>query len=237
MDAPILECSGVDGMTHLAARQSSPSHLARHKGLGWSRLAWATVVLLFLLPLQLFGQGKSVPLLVSLFNESTAIPFTRFFTTPIHPGLQVGTQFDYRRGAQARIFQTANLSYYYHAQLNHGMAAFTEFGYEFNHKSGLSLAAGMGVGYLHTVSIAKEYVGRDGQFVEGNDRGNSRLYPTLFLQLGYDVAKGSKSGPQLFLRYQPWVEFPYSPGFIPVMTHVNLHLGIQFPLTFPETQP
>ncbi|MCZ8215638.1 MAG: hypothetical protein O9262_05320, partial [Cyclobacteriaceae bacterium] len=48
------------------------------------------------------------PVVVSVFNESTAIPFTTFFTKPVHPGLQFGTEFNYRKTERNRTFQTAN---------------------------------------------------------------------------------------------------------------------------------
>ena len=35
-------------------------------------------------PAFLLSQTKPIPINVSLFNESTAIPFTRFITTPVH---------------------------------------------------------------------------------------------------------------------------------------------------------
>jgi len=36
------------------------------------------------------------------------------------------------------------------------------------------------------------------------------------------------NSPKIFMRYQSWAEYPYSPDFIPVMTHINLHLGAKF---------
>ncbi len=39
----------------------------------------------------------SQPVSISLLNESTAIPYTRFITTPIHPGIQFGTEADLKQ--------------------------------------------------------------------------------------------------------------------------------------------
>ena len=61
-------------------------------------------------PAFLWSQTKPIPINVSLFNESTAIPFTRFITTPVHPGIQVGTEFDYNRKSHTRLFQTSPIS-------------------------------------------------------------------------------------------------------------------------------
>ncbi|MFN8394462.1 MAG: hypothetical protein U0176_07295 [Bacteroidia bacterium] len=181
-------------------------------------------------PLLGWGQGKvrGVPVVVSVFNEATAIPFTRLLTVPVHPGMQVGTDWDYKAGTHGRLFQTANLSYYYHAQLNQGIGAHSELGYEYRWRFGLVTGALLGLGYMHTLATTKEYAFQDGQYVERNDGGNSRLYPSLSLDVGYCLRRADVLSPKVFLRYQAWAEFPYSPGFIPVMTHVNLHLGMRF---------
>src|SRR5690554_2179305 len=97
------------------------------------------IILMFTTPTILFGQEKAIPINISLFNESTAIPFTRFFTTPIHPGIQLGTEFDYKVKAHFRLFQTANICYFYHNYLSHGIGLNSELGYEYRLKSGLAL--------------------------------------------------------------------------------------------------
>jgi hypothetical protein len=66
------------------------------------------------MPGLLTGQSKQIPVTISLFNESTAIPFTRFLTTPIHLGIQIGTEFDYSQKEHSRFFQTVDVSYFFH---------------------------------------------------------------------------------------------------------------------------
>jgi hypothetical protein len=181
-----------------------------------------------LAPFVLFGQSRSIPVSISVFNEATAVPFTRFFTTPIHPGIQVGTEFNYTSKKHGRLFQTASLSYYYHNHLSQGIAVFTELGYEYRLTFGLAFEGLLGVGYLHTFATTEEFVFQDGQYERRADGGNSRLYPTLSFDIGYYFHRPEKTGPKIFVRYQSWVEYPYSPGFIPLMTHINLHLGVTF---------
>ena len=52
--------------------------------------------MLFFVAVSLHAQQKNIPIQISLYNESTAIPFTRLVTTPIHPGIQIGTEFTYK---------------------------------------------------------------------------------------------------------------------------------------------
>lgn len=174
-----------------------------------------------------YGQEKSIPVNLSVFNEATAIPFASFFSNPIHLGLQVGTEFNYTEKIHTRFFQTVNINYYYHAYLNHGMGLFTEIGYEYRTKIGFSLTGLLGVGYLHTFATSEEFTFDNGEYEKKTDRGNARLYPSFSIDIGF-YPKKNKTSPKFFLRYQSWLEYPYSPGFIPMMTHVNLHLGTKF---------
>lgn len=183
-------------------------------------------------PLLIFGQGnKLFPINLSIFNEATAIPFTQAFSTPIHPGLQIGTEFNLKSRPLARLFQTANLSYFYHHRLNHGISLYSELGYEQRLQSGPAFSALFGLGYLHTFATAEEFSFQDGQYRNRNDRGNARLMASLAFDVGFYLKKDQPSSPKIFLRYQSWLEYPYSPGFIPLMTHTNLHLGAKFFLT------
>lgn len=177
------------------------------------------------------AQNKTKPINLSLFNESTAIPFTRFFTTPIHLGIQLGTEFNYSVKQHARLFQTANGSYFYHNHLAQGIGLNTELGYEYRLKNGLSFAALLGIGYMHTFATTEEFVLKDGQYVKRTDNGNARLYPSLSFDVGYYLKKTQINSPKIFLRYQSWAEYPYSPDFIPVLTHINLHIGAKFFIT------
>lgn len=165
--------------------------------------------LFFIAPAFVFAEQKSIPINLSLFNESTAIPFTRFFTTPVHPGIQVGTEFNYKRTEHSRLFQTINASYFYHNYLSQGMAINTEFGYEYRMKSGLAFKSLLGIGYMHTFATTEEFVFSNGQYIKQTDKGNARFYPSLSFDVGYYLRKLEKNSPQLFIRYQSWVEYPY----------------------------
>lgn len=188
-----------------------------------------TVIILF--PLLLLGQIKDVPLNFSLFNEATAIPFTKFITLPVHPGIQIGTEFNYSVKEHSRFFQSANISYFYHNHLNQGVGLNSEFGYEYLTNFGLAIAGLLGIGYMHTFATTEEFTFDDGQYEKKTDKGNARLFPSLSFDLGYYLSKGKKNSPKIFLRYQSWAEYPYSPGFIPVMTHINLHVGAKIFIT------
>jgi len=187
-----------------------------------------TLLFACLIYLGLSAQEKPVAVNVSVFNEATAIPFTRFFTAPLHPGIQLGTEFNLKSINHSRLFQTANISYFYHNYLAQGIALYTEFGYEYRMKSGFAFEGLFGLGYMHTFATTEEFAFSNGQYHKKADAGNARLFPSLTLDVGYYLKKAEISSPRIFLRYQSWVEYPYSPDFIPVMTHINLHIGAKF---------
>ena len=174
------------------------------------------------------AQNGSLPLNLSLFNESTAIPYTRFFTTPVHPGIQIGTEFNYQTKAHSRLFQTANVYYFYHRYLAQGYGLSTDFGYEYRSNLGVAFSGLIGVGYLHTFTTAEEFTFSNGKYEKRPDKGNARITPSLALEAGYYLKPKETSSSKIFIRYQSWVEYPYSPGFIPLMSHINLHLGFKF---------
>lgn len=187
---------------------------------------------LFAFSLLVNAQKKDFPVNVSVLNESTSIPFTRFFTVPVHPGMQLGTEFNYRNKSHSRLFQTANICYFYHNYLAQGVGLNSELGYEYRLKSGLAFTALLGVGYMHTFATTEEFTFKNGEYIKRADRGNARFYPSVSLDLGYYLKKSQVTSPKLFIRYQSWAEYPYSPDFIPVMTHINLHVGAKLFIHF-----
>lgn len=194
-----------------------------------------SILLSFVAPAFLWSQSKPLPIAISLFNESTAIPFTRLITTPVHPGIQIGTEFDYNSKSHTRLFQTLNASYFYHNYLAQGIGLYSELGYEYRMTSGLSFTGLFGLGYMHTFATTEEFTFTDGQYVKKADKGNARLFPSLSLDIGYYLRASEANSPRIFIRYQAWAEYPYSPDFIPVLTHINLHAGVKFFITRKST--
>jgi len=194
------------------------------------------IFFIFITPTLLLGQQKTIPINISVFNESTAIPYTRFVTTPIHPGIQMGTEFNYKVKEYSRFFQTANICYFYHNYLAQGIGLNTELGYEYRLKNGFAFEGLLGIGYMHTFATTEEFKFTNGHYEKKADKGNARLYPSFSLDIGYYLRNAVKNSPKIFIRYQSWAEYPYSPDFIPVMSHINLHVGAKFFLNTKTTK-
>jgi hypothetical protein len=177
--------------------------------------------------------SQSIPIRIGIGNETTSIPYTVFFPAPVHPVVQLGTEFAYQDTTHSYLYQTANVGYIYHKYLYQGIYLGTELGYDYRFHFGLNLKALFGLAFLHAFAVQDEYQFENGEYALQQDWGNARLMPSLTLGLGYRLHPAVKASPEIFLLYQSWVEYPYSPGFIPLMTHTNLMLGMKLYISHP----
>ncbi|SDM31918.1 hypothetical protein [Kriegella aquimaris] len=168
------------------------------------------------------------PVTLSLFNESTTIPYTTFLNDPMHPGVQIGTEFDWKENRFFRLYPSVSFGYMYHKKLFQGLYSNLELGCDYKTFFGLNFKIKIGLGYLHTFSTQQEFQFDEGSYKSKRDLGNSRLMPSITTGLGFRLYPKKISSPEIYVLYQSWVEFPYSPGFIPLMSHTNLHIGIKF---------
>ncbi|MBD2705486.1 hypothetical protein IC229_33050 [Spirosoma sp. BT702] len=175
------------------------------------------------------SQPARLPIRLSVFSESTSIPFVDgFITRPIHPGVSLGTEWALKRLPKSRLIQGLSAGYYYHQSLTQGFFLSTDIRYEVRLPLSLYASLGVGVGYLHTFRTGNEFRLEDGQYVLKKDNGNSHAMLSLPLELGIRLGRNGLESSKLFVQYQPWVEYPFSPGFIPLMTHTNLVVGCTF---------
>jgi hypothetical protein len=186
-----------------------------------------TTALLGLLPALAQAQ-KKVPLTISVFNEATAIPFTTLPVNPLHPGVQAGSGWVYKYKKHSTWYQTINVGYIFHRKLYQGVYINTELGFDYRFAFGLNAKALLGAGYMHSFANTPQYRFKNGQYVPAPNTGNSRVMASLSTGLGQRLKKNDRYAPEIFVLYQGWAEYPFSPGFIPLMTHTNLQLGAKF---------
>lgn len=178
-----------------------------------------------------FAQGKEwLPLSISIFNESTAVPYTRFLPQPLHPGIQIGLSRQWNKHTQHYLYQTLNISYFYHRYLYQATTLSTEIGYDYRFSFGLHLKALIGIGYMLTMNTQEVYAFQHGEFHRTTNSLMSKLQATFSIGAGYRIFKDRISSPELFFLYQSGVIYPFSADFIPIMSQVNVHLGVKIPL-------
>lgn len=175
-----------------------------------------------------YTQRQGFPVRVLVGNEATALPYSSFWSNPVHPSFQLGTEIRYNNHQFHYWYQTINAGFIYHENLYQGAYLNTELGYDYRLGFGLNLKGLVGVGYLHTFAANEEYQFEDGEYLNGKDSGNSRVMPSLSMGLGYRINRRESNPLELMLLYQSRLEFPYSPGFISLMPHTNLSMGVKF---------
>ena len=79
------------------------------------------------------------PVTISLFNESTTIPYSTFLNDPIHPGVQIGTEFDWKESKNFRLYPSVSIGYILHKKLFQGLYANIELGFDYKTNFGLNL--------------------------------------------------------------------------------------------------
>ena len=191
----------------------------------WPRAISLVLGLLLAAPTVMKAQ---LPVSLSVFNESTSVPFTAWWSNPIHPGVEIGASLPDRGGGRFGVVPGLRVGYLFHRNLFQGMYARVNLGFTYRHPSGINLKARLGGGYLRTYAVRTEYRRVDGQLRARPDRGNHRFMPSLSWGVGYRLRRRDPRSTEIFLLHETWLEFPYAGDFIPVMPHTNLHLGATF---------
>lgn len=124
------------------------------------------------------------PITISVFNESTTIPFSTFYNQPLHPGLQLGTELAWKESRHFRLYPAINLGYMFHKKLFQGVYANLALGLDIKSGIGLNLKTRLGLGYLHTFTTQQEFQFTDGRYQSRPDGGNARLIPSFSLGFG-----------------------------------------------------
>jgi hypothetical protein len=168
------------------------------------------------------------PIALSVFSEATTIPFTTFLETPFHPGLQIGTDFDWKESRHFKMYPALNIGYLFHNHLFQGLYVKAELGFDYKADFGLHAIGRIGLGYMRTFTTQQEYQFKNGSYQSNADKGNARLMPSATVGLGFTLNRSNPTSPEFFVLYESWLEYPYSPGFIPVMSHTSFHLGSKF---------
>lgn len=167
----------------------------------------------------------------SFFSNAPSLPFSgNVFTTPYHPGIDLGIGAPFNLKKSGRWEWRTQLGYYYHELSHHGihlrggvlyrqMTGWEGFSWEFSLKGG----------YLHMIAQRPKY--------ELNDNGAYEKEPSLGRS---QFSAGLATGPayrfqgserwELFLNYRFWVQTPFVNEYVPILPNVAFHFGVRYEL-------
>lgn len=170
--------------------------------------------------------ARRLPLVVSAYTVNTQLPGGR--VTPIHPGLQAGTEFRYNRSEKNQWFQTAKLGVYYHKYSQTGIQLYSEIGYRRALWKGLGAELRLGAGYLHAISDLQAFELVNGQYERKRSFGRPQVMGSAAFGIGYRLSS-APDAPRIFLDYQFFLQMPFVKSYVPLLPNTALHAGVAFP--------
>ena len=161
----------------------------------------------------------------------TAFPFNSFsslFTKEFHPGLEIGTGFNWKNKTKHDWLQTFQFGYSYHRWVQHSLTLYTEFGYRYKFSKSFSANTKIGAGYLHAIPAGKIFkLQEDGDYKKKTNIGR----PQAMAGFSVGVSKSiSRSGMAIFLNYQQRLQLPFIKSYVPLLPSDYLILGITIPV-------
>lgn len=176
------------------------------------------------------NKKKLEGLQVSFNNSHTAMPYGRFASLlykEFHPGIEVGTGFNWKEKKKHDWFQTLKVGYSYHQFVQHSIMLYTEFGYRYKFPAGISAHTKLGAGYLHAIEDSEVFLlGENGEYKRSEKFGRS--HPMASLSIGAAKNIGS-NGWQLFMDYQQRFQVSFIDAYVPALPVNSLHIGTTIP--------
>ncbi|HMP92714.1 MAG TPA: hypothetical protein PKD90_07575 [Phnomibacter sp.] len=170
---------------------------------------------------------------LAITNNQTAFPFGSFSklaTGQWHPGVELGTGFNWRQKPKHQWYQEGRLGYFNHQFVQHALPLYTTFGYRYLVGQRWALQAGLGGGALFSLPHQQRY-----QLTQGGNyepKKGIRLQGMAVVNLGlqHTVNPQAKHPLSLFTVYQQRLQMPYVPSYVPLLPYNSLQIGVKYHL-------
>lgn len=161
----------------------------------------------------------------TVFNELTALPFTKVVATPLHPGLRVGVGVWERTGTRFQHRLYVDALGYHHAFVENSLAVQPVWHTSWWPGERVGLSTEVGAGYKHALYPGTVYVQEDdGDWTAARDPGAPGA--SVSLALGLEVPVHDRW--TVLAQYTGTADLPFHMvGALPFMPHVMLHLGAE----------
>ena len=155
---------------------------------------------------------KQLPVEISFFNHAVSMPFDGIVLAPIHPGSSLGTEYSYTSWENGMVYQALSGGFFYNKYVAKAFFIQTETGYRYTFDFGLFADAGIGLGYLHSFHPAKEVfaLNKNGVYEKVRDYGKPAFTLSVSIGAGYKFYKKTRWPVSIFLRYEPFIQTPFS---------------------------
>jgi hypothetical protein len=168
---------------------------------------------------------------IAVTTLHTNLPFGSFsslFTREFHPGIEIGTGFNWTTKKKHDWFQTVRLGYSYQRFVQHTIPIYSELGYRYKFFKTFSAEAAVGAGYLDAIPAQKIFsLQDDGTYKKKTNAGRPQAMASLSIGIDQKIAASETT---LFLNYQQRLQFPFIRSYVPLLPANIMMLGVQFPV-------
>ena len=159
---------------------------------------------------------------VTVLNESISFPFTRF--TPMHPGIEIGTNLFHSEKLNKSYEVNAYIGGYHHESISNAFYLKGEYVYHIAAWEKLSCDLLAGLGYQHSFYPGELYSPKEnGDYDATKQKGKPHAIANIGIGSTYRRWKTIEP----FVKYEFMVESPFANG-IPVIPHTIFKLGFNF---------
>ena len=166
---------------------------------------------------------------LSGYNNGTFLPgkgALGIWSRDFHPGIRLGTRYYYKDTPKSQWFQAVYFSYFYHANAQHGIQFYTDFGYRYKILPTLSAEGSLGFGYLRSIPDMDIFIFKNSTYELLKPKGRNQWMGTSSLKIAYDVESQLPIPLEVYLAYQFWVQSPFVNKYVPVLPNNSVHLGV-----------
>ncbi|MFC2160525.1 hypothetical protein ACFLRX_02605, partial [Acidobacteriota bacterium] len=170
---------------------------------------------------------RQFPLEASFVTHAVTMPFDGIIFSPLHPGFAVGTEYAYSEKKRGRLFQSLHAGYFNHEFSAKAFFAQTGVGYRYTLGFGLFADTDLSLGYIHSFHPTDIFAqNSQGEYEQVKDKGKAGFMISWALGIGYDFSKKTGWPVSLFLRFQPFLQTPYSKE-TSVLPQSFVHFGLR----------
>ena len=173
-------------------------------------------------------EKNQFPVDISFLNHAVTMPFDGIILSPVHPGISIGTEYYYINRLKGQLFQDLHTGFFYNKYVARALFLETLTGYRYSLLSGLFADAGAGIGYLHSFHPSKDVfaLSTSGEYEKTRDQGKPAFTVSVEIGIGYDFHYKTGCPVSAYLRYQPFIQMPYSKESF-LYPHLKISFGIR----------
>ena len=161
---------------------------------------------------------------ISIIQHSIGMPFKDFIKKPFNLGVSFAAEFYY----DDRHLQKLEFGFYKHKHLHSAVWVKTDFVRRFQHEDGLFGEVQTGLGFIRDFHALDTYeLDRNGEYRKMKSHGKGGFIAGAGLTSGYRFVSDSGLETSPFLRYQGFLQMPYS-KIAPVFPHSIMEIGTRF---------